>query len=159
MGMFDWVKVDVPLPDGWRAPNDETFQTKDFESTMTTIWITPEGRLMVEDSDIEIVPEAERPGYDPATGGFTGSLGGLIGSIRHINHKWRDLNYHGWFGFYGSESPDNGHTGGFFTNGKRYSDVNMTVELPSLIWHEYRVKFTDGQLVEIVLDENLDILA
>lgn len=141
--MFDYVKVCQPLPDNWVAPSGTTFQTKDFDSVMTTVWITPEGRLMIEDSEWEVVPEDERP-YPGETG-----LRSIIGSMRTVNRRWRDLDFHGWFFFYGSEDPSDSKTPYYHCNGKRVS-IEGDIELPPLIWHSYRAKFTDGQLIEII---------
>lgn len=141
MGMFDYVKCDKPLPDGWNLNNDYVgLQTKDFDCDMTTIWITAEGRLLVEDFEYEEVPKAERP-Y-PNDDGFLG----LAGSIRKVNRRWRDLNYHGdmWFGGledlkddYWVESAAR-REGGFWQ--KRYRD------------HDYIARFTYGLLVSLICD-------
>jgi hypothetical protein len=130
MGMFDYVKVGVPLPDGW-VPGE--LQSKDFDCTMTTVEITPEGRLRIEDFEYEEVPKAERR-YPDATSGWKA----IAGSIRKTNRRWRDLNYHGVFEFYGDEriAPPK--------NPPYY-------EADEHKWHSYNAKFTDGQLVEIVL--------
>lgn len=115
MGMFDYVKVNQSLPDGWSS---DELQSKDFDCTMTTVEITPEGRLMVEDFEYEEVPKAERP--HPNGKGLLA----LMGSVRKINRRWRDLNFHGRFRFYGGGGGEDD-------------------------WHEYEAKFTDGSLVEI----------
>lgn len=41
--MFDWVDVQVPLPDGSSAKG-RGFQTKDFACDMGTVTITRDGR-------------------------------------------------------------------------------------------------------------------
>lgn len=43
MGMFDYIKCEAPLPDGF----DGELQTKDFDCEMTTHIITKDGRLML----------------------------------------------------------------------------------------------------------------
>lgn len=49
MGMFDDVKCEVPLPDGY---NGEWFQTKDFECSMLDKYvIRADGRLLRYDED------------------------------------------------------------------------------------------------------------
>ncbi len=42
MGMFDNVRCEVPLPDGWHGRG---MQTKDLGCTLSTVTITKEGRL------------------------------------------------------------------------------------------------------------------
>ena len=74
MGMFDYVRCEVPLPDGWEEPRE--LQTKDFDCELNTLVITPDGRLLLENN---CVPHGSQP--PPA----------------------RDTNFHGIFYFYGSE--------------------------------------------------------
>lgn len=119
MGMFDDVRVNVPLPDGHTG----AFQTKDMECVLNMYEITAEGRLCVEDCDWEAVPPAERPYPDAAEG----SLEQVIGSVRRVNLRLRDLDFHGILNFYGHDERGQ--------------------------WREYNAKFTDGQLVEIKVVE------
>lgn len=127
MGMFDYVKVGVPLPDGWEATE---LQSKDFACKMTTVEITPDGRLRIEEFEYENVPKEERPHPDK-----DGILG-MMGSIRKVNRRWRDLNFHGVFNFYGQERIAPPANPPYF-----HPDEHK--------WHEYNAKFTDGQLVKI----------
>lgn len=93
--MFDWVKCEVPLPDGWVHPE---FQTKDFpDPYLDTYTIRADGRLI----------------------------------RRAVGSEEADLNFHGHFRFYSYEG-----------------DVNAANPITDR-WHEYRAKFTDGQLVGI----------
>lgn len=141
MGMFDYVKCERPLPDGWDLTNDAVgLQTKDFDCEMTTLRITAEGRLVVERFETEVVPKEERP-YPDGDGLF-----GLMGSLRRVNQREVDLNYHGTFSFGGLEDLKDDewvvhglHPGGGFWR-KRYRD------------HGYLAKFTDGQLVALEVD-------
>jgi len=110
MGMFDYVRSERELPDGYTGE----LQSKDFDCAMTIILIRDDGRLLIEDSDWEPVPDDELPYPDMP----------FIGCMRTVNRRWRDLDFHGIFNFYGGY-----HTGE---------------------WREYNAKFTDGQLVEIV---------
>lgn len=107
MGMFDHVRCEVPLPDGFKGE----MQTKDFACTLSNLLISVEGRLTIEDCDWEDVPLEERP--NPK---FP-----FIGARRAINKRWRDLDFHGDFRFYGAQT----------SNGK---------------WHEYQARFTHGAL-------------
>ena len=47
MGMYDDVRCEVPLPDGYEG----SFQTKDFECTLALLTITKEGRLITNGRD------------------------------------------------------------------------------------------------------------
>ena len=110
MGMYDQVYCDVPLPDGFTGE----MQTKDFDCALDTLLIRADGRLMIQECDWKEVPLDERP--DPRLP--------FIGSRRAINKRWRDLDFHGDFRFYGSEGA-----GG--------------------AWHEYIARFTYGTLEAI----------
>ena len=117
MGMFDYIRCEALLPDGWRPR--KPLQTKDFDCEMVTHVITKEGRLLIcKIIDSEVVPESERP--------YPGADGVLkwAGSIR-IKTTMEDSNFHGVVRLYGLEDGDPDR------------------------WHEYRAKFTDGQLVSI----------
>ncbi|WP_161626317.1 hypothetical protein [Sphingobium ummariense] len=110
MGMFDTIRCEIPLSDGFTGE----MQTKDFDCVLGTLLIRVDGRLMIEDCDWEDVPLAERPDLKLP----------FIGSHRAINRRWRDLDFHGEFCFYGS--------------GESASD-----------WHEYTARFTHGALESI----------
>lgn len=122
MGMFDYIKCERALPDGFAGE----LQTKDFDCDMVTHRITADGRLMLTRIDRrELVPKSERPFPDAAEG----TIEEIAGSIRTFTSE-HDSHFHGWVRFYGSEGSPNDET---------------------WIWHEYRAKFTDGQLVTIEL--------
>lgn len=110
MGMFDNIRCEIPLPEGFTGE----MQTKDFDCVLGTLLIRADGRLMMEECDWEDMPLAERP--DPRLP--------FIGSRRAINRRWRDLDFHGEFRFYGS-------------GGSRGD------------WHEYIARFTHGALESI----------
>lgn len=119
MGMFDTVKVDLnrlPIEEKDRKKiGINTFQTKDFDCVLTEISLGE--RLMIKRSDIEEVPMNERP-YPNA-----GGLREFIGSLREINIRWEDLNFHGKFNFYariGGKKPE------FFNFEAKYTDGNLT---------------------------------
>jgi len=78
MGMFDHVKCDFPLPDGW-APVD--LQSKDGECRLSTLWITA-GGTMFEDISRAWFHTAEEPAPTP---------------------HWRRVPFNGEFHFYGYE--------------------------------------------------------
>ncbi len=106
--MFDWVRCEIPLPDGWE-PKGLTLQTKDFDCQLDIYTITSEGRLR------------HRFDYEDTV------------------NKEIDIDYHGNFRFYATEGK---------TSGKRGKDW---------FWHEYKAKFTDGQLVVIEVIPDVDV--
>lgn len=138
MGMFDYVKCDLPLPDGWDMANDYVgLQSKDFDCTMTTIRITAEGRLLIERYETYVVPKEERD-YPDAKPGSWQEVCGMLGKR---DRRWEDLNYHGDFEFGGLEDLKDDywvdaprHTNGGWMQ-KRYRH------------HDYIARFNDGQLV------------
>jgi hypothetical protein len=144
MGMFDYIRCEAPLPDGW-SPDE--LQTKDFDCDMVTHVITKEGRLMLERIDeTHIVPKEERP-YPNEDG-----LLGMCGMMRTVT-SIHDSNFHGIVNFYGSEyrSVDGRPAqpkGTMHEGGNAYDYT--TKEPLQHIWHEYNAKFTDGNLQEIV---------
>ncbi len=87
MGMFDYVIVDKPLPDGWEPGPDAPMQTKSWENILTTLYIHESGRLWVRDCD-----------YESRPGGFLGIY------LHETECRWKDTNFDGCLIFYG-ESP------------------------------------------------------
>ena len=80
MGMFDYVKCEVELPDG--KTNECEFQTKDFDDPyLETYTITAEGRL---------IHDAVRYDIDPPD--------------KHVGKV--DMNFHGVLNFYGGLGVD-----------------------------------------------------
>lgn len=93
MGMFDVVKCEVPLPDGYTGE----LQTKSFDSTLATISIRADGRLLIEEVEYERMPPSAWPPSKPRRPG-------LLGELRRKSSQWRDMNFHGEFTFYGSDN-------------------------------------------------------
>lgn len=89
MGMFDYVRCDIPLPDGFTGE----LQTKDFGCVLGVLLIRVDGRLMIQDCEWEEVPPEERSDLK-------------FPLFRAINKRWRDLDFHGDFCFYGSGKLD-----------------------------------------------------
>jgi hypothetical protein len=148
MGMFDYIRCDYPLPDGWK-PSE--LQTKDFNCEMVMHVITAGGRLMLERIDeTHIVPKEERP--HPNEDGLLG----MMGMLRHQKSS-HESDFHGVVNFYGSEYR---HLDGRPARPRGIShgpdgvkDYTSGEELKH-VWHEYNAKFTDGKLVSIeVVDE------
>ena len=128
MGLYDDLTfeagLNVGFPDFDGDPFDVTWQTKSIqrEPLRDEYKITANGRLLKEDAEHEIVPEAERPGYDEEIGGFENDLEKMRGMLRKIHNGWTDTEYHGTFEFHNS------------IDGSYVS---------------FEAKFTDGALVEI----------
>lgn len=114
MGMFDYVRCEVPLPDGWLPPHP--LQTKDFDCDMVCHVISPEGRLMLERVEaVHEVPKADRP-YPNDDG-----LLGMCGSIR-TETSLHDSNFHGLVNFYGHDDHNVWHEyNAKFTDGQLVS--------------------------------------
>lgn len=131
MGMFDDVFCERDLPDGYTG---KAFQSKDFACEMDKYTITRDGRLTRRYvSDTEPVPESEWE-YSKDDSNPLHRLW-HEGSKRKNVYSECDMNFHGWFRFYdGSGSHKDG----------------------TWKWHEYKAKFTDGQLVEIVVVPDSD---
>lgn len=123
MGMFDDIKCDMPLPNGFTGQH---FQSKDLDCCMDSYHITAGGRLLKRYVDrVEPVSEDQWEHV------------GATDPLRQIWHEqsktkkvyaWRDTNFHGMLNFYTHEGSMGDGT---------------------WKWHEYNAKFTDGQLVEI----------
>jgi hypothetical protein len=120
MGMFDYVRVDVPLPDGFKvAPGEEdfAFQTKDMDRLLNSLWITSDGRLKILLYDLVV------------DDGFNEFAGVKLPKFKRENEHWEEYtDQHGKL-FTGSFT--------FYTyRGDK--------------WHEYTAYFVDGQLREIL---------
>lgn len=127
MGMFDDVRCERELPDGF---DGRDFQTKDFACELDKYTITADGRLKrryvsdwvpTDESEWRYSPDDPDP----------------LHQIWHLNSKRRpvysecDMNFHGIVNFY---------TG----TGDR---KDGTWE-----WFQYKAKFTDGTLVSVERD-------
>lgn len=110
MGMFDYVRCDVPLPDNWKP---DELQTKDFDCEMVTHIISADGRLLLDRGYYEDVPLAERP-YPDAEPDDWRSLCGILRRVQ----KYEDANFHGLVNFYGGDQGDWHHYNAKFTNGQ-----------------------------------------
>lgn len=82
MGMFDYIRCEYPLPDGLDPKAALTCQSKDFGCDMHVYTITPDGRLLHEDSGSAWVPDPK---------------------------PWpvREVPFHGWLTFYTSTGDIN----------------------------------------------------
>jgi hypothetical protein len=87
MGMFDYLNVEVELPDG-TSGEGRGFQTKDLQSLMETYTITADGRLVRSRTDWEWI--------ENSSSFFGGGLYPIPGSERTD-----DIPFHGDLTFYG----------------------------------------------------------
>ena len=92
MGMFDHIRCEIPLPDGFTGE----MQTKDFDCALSNLLIRANGRLMIEEREWEAVSLEERQN----------SKLSFLKSRRVIARRWRDLDFHGDFHFYGWQKSD-----------------------------------------------------
>lgn len=153
MGMFDYIRCEAPLPDGWQ-PN-EAMQTKDFDCDMVCHVITGDGRLMLERiDDTRIVPKDQRPYPNEPDDSLLGMCGML-----HSDKSLHESKFHGIVNFYGSEyrwPDDQPARPAGVSRGPDGTTEWKTGKPLKDIWHEYNAKFTDGRLVEIVAVPNGD---
>jgi len=119
MGMFDWVQVEVPLPDGatpddFREPfdmGDSTFQTKDMDCGLGNYRITEDG-LFYLGFDIEAKYDDE---------------GEFLGFERH-DDEWGLTDYTGPLTFYSSDKHSQWHQYiAYFDKGKLIK-ISLDVE-------------------------------
>lgn len=141
MGMFDYIRCEVPLPDGWQP---DELQSKDFDCEMVVHVISKDGRLMLDRGHNEAVPLLERPRWKAEWGVSeeaqkAHSLEALLGCLRRVE-KYEDANFHGVVNFYGAERVGHEAADGWGPPGR-----------PIYTRHEYNARFTDGQLVGIEL--------
>ena len=97
MSMYDHIRCEVPLPDGFKG--DPLFQTQDFERVLATHAILEEG-LYLDDGHYETVPKAERPHPDAEEG----TLEELKGSLRWVPNLVLHSEAHGIIHFYGEDT-------------------------------------------------------
>lgn len=109
MSMFDYIRCDVLLPDGFVG--EPLFQTKDFECVLAIHAIKEDG-LYLDEGHYETVPKAERPNPDAEEG----TIEDLAGSLRWVPNLVHHPEAHGIVNFYGED-----------VNGKRHEyDAKFT---------------------------------
>lgn len=123
MGMFDYIKCEMPLPETGVPPPTDLFQTKDTPDQYLTVYtITADGQLVWRPYEMEIVPKEERP-YPNDDG-----ILGMAGMLRRVEGEPAAVPFHGDIYFYEGNHPDVG-------------------------WWEYRARFTEGKVNKIELSE------
>jgi hypothetical protein len=121
MGMFDEIRVEVPLPDSNEIPHGKVFQTKDLENCLEQYIIASDKRLYVERWEYE-----ETDSIDTKHSIFSLGLKRIPDSRQLIPLD----DYHGDIRFYGD------HTG-------TVSDET------GVVYRDYIARFTDGILTKI----------
>lgn len=116
MGMFDYIKCEVMLPDA-SMQGDREFQTKSLENTMATYVITQKGELYEERWDSEWI---EDPSYK--------FFGGYMKQIEGSYHRKYLTDFHGDIIFYG---------------GYIAPDVDASGQK---VYRDYHARFTEGKL-------------
>ena len=115
--MFDYLMINtdkLPVSEKEKKLIGENpgWQTKDFDCTMTEIFITDDGELKINQWEYEYVPKDERPHPDDD------GLLGLVGSIRRVNERLITQPYHGYVNFYSFINDDWYVFNAKFTDGK-----------------------------------------
>lgn len=124
MGMFDYLVCDYPLPAREEAKG-LTYQTKDFDQRMDTIYILEDGSVWVEEYDYEDQSDPNAEG-----------LAALVGRLTRVNIRRRHLvEFSGTVDFYSSYGPSDSEGWG---EG----------------WLEFRAVIHEGQVLEITLLED-----
>ena len=121
MGMFDYLRVEVPVEVGGPVDLEPSWQTKDGPCDMGTMVITADGRLMIEEARYEEVPEASRP-YWGKPEWDENPITHYFGSVNRVVDRMVDSGFHGDLRFY------------------RAADTGLV---------EYTARFTEGQLTWI----------
>lgn len=116
MGMFDHVRSQIALPDGFTGQ----MQCKDFDCQLAMVEIREDGSLWIERFEHEIVPLAERP-YPDADDWRAG-----IGMLRRINERWEQIPFDGEMNFYGGNGDYWHEYFAQFTDGKLVSIRTIT---------------------------------
>ena len=96
MGMFDYIKCEMPLPATPTMPPDGTvFQTKDTDDMYLTVYtIKSDGRLVWRPYKMEEVPPHERPQPD------TEHPDHWIGSFQRVEAEEEGISFDGDLVFY-----------------------------------------------------------
>ena len=147
--MFDYLRCEQPLPDGWQP--DELMQTKDLDCELVEYVITKDGRLLCDRGHLEHLPD-RYPTYLEAFEQLSKMMDNGFERLR----KMVDTGFDGALRFGGLEVI------GYETDQKYGGPVTYRSSGKPIVvggkpiykLHDYRAKFEDGQLIEIVMDEN-----
>jgi hypothetical protein len=118
MGIYDYVHCEYPLP-GLDDPTKIEFQTKSLDTLFDNYRITAEGKLEIEEYDVE-----DRS--DPNAEGFAR----FIGCCARVPTGWKPVDFSGILNFYGDV----------------YSGNLMLI---SFEWFEFDAEFKNGTLTNL----------
>lgn len=138
MGIYDCVHCEYPLP-GLEDPTVIEFQTKDLDTFFDNYRITVEGKLEVEEYDVE-----DRS--DP----YAKGLARIIGCCTRIPKGWKPSDFSGTLNFYGDKNSGNLFLISFKDGGKvEMLGENGVVPRPEEEWFEFNAKFDHGTLTSV----------
>lgn len=125
MGMFDYIRCNLPLPDA--PPPELEFQAKDTDDQFLTQYeIREDGTLWKEECDFEDHSDPEAEG-----------IRRLFGMMTRVNQRWVPALYEGDLEFYTSNITASGPQGCVTSDGG-----------PAYSW-DYVAKFVNGKVTEI----------
>jgi hypothetical protein len=96
MAKFDYVRSEIPLPDGWTGE----LHTRAFESAFSTLLIRSDGRLLAQGFEHRDIGAAQKPQPD------WGDAPPRPGAVRSTTTRWRDLTFDGEVEFHRPAGPD-----------------------------------------------------
>ncbi len=144
MGLYDHIRCEHPLPDGFDG--DLEYQTKDTdEQYLGHYTITAEGRLVHHKTRMEETPQADKPYPDAPFG----SLLDLCGSVTRVPVGDEFEDFHGALNFYTSNWSGSGPNGYLTSDGQR----GWTRDYTALFDHGRLLKIEGG----IEYDEKMPV--
>lgn len=129
MGMYDYIRCQMPLPAEPAPPSCEWFQTKDTDAQYLECYtITEDGRLIHHSVRYEDVPQSERPYPDVAPGTWQS----ICGILKSVPDGDIEIPYSGAIEFYHLDDATSewwGYTA-LFENGRCVNLINSSHDLP-----------------------------
>ena len=98
MGMFDDIRCERPLPDGWHRRG---MQTKDLDCDLSQYRITAEGTLEVQRREMAPAGPPRQHPFIPSWGDYQ--------PMKCVREWWVPVPYHGDIYFYGGGFDDDWH--------------------------------------------------
>jgi hypothetical protein len=96
MAKFDYVRSEIPLPDGWTGE----LHTCAFGSGLSIMLIRGDGRLLAQEFEHRDIATAQRPQPD-----WNDASTPPSGAVRSTTPQWRDLAFDGEFEFHRPAAP------------------------------------------------------
>ena len=144
MGIYDHVHCEYPLP-GLDDPTRIEFQTKSLDTFFDNYRITADGKLEIEEYDVE-----DRS--DPNAEG----IARFIGSATRIPKDWKPVDFTGVVNFYGDVNTGNMFLISFeegSPNVAMLGEDGKPTPRPKAEWFEFNATFVHGILTSV---ERLD---